>query len=91
MRGSIFIETMRRNWRQILYWGLGMASLGLMIASIVPDVDALQQFVELMATLPPALLSMLGSNDMAFMATADGFIGTTLFGRAVFVFIAFAT
>ena len=47
MFGAIFIETFKQTWKQMVYWGLGLASLGLIVVLMIPVFD-IQQMVELL-------------------------------------------
>ena len=87
MPGAIFIETLRRNWRQVLYWGLGLGLLGYYVQIIVPNVDALNEYAQLLATLPPVMLQMLGIDGAAAIAKPEGFIGLGFFTYALIVMI----
>jgi ABC-2 type transport system permease protein len=90
MSGVIFAETLRRNWRQILYWGLGLAILGFYIMVVIPDVDALQQYAKLAENLPPALLKMFGAEDAAAIATPEGFVSFGYFGYTLLILAVYA-
>lgn len=90
MAGSVFFETLRRGWRPALYWGIGIALLAGVTMLIIPDVDALQQFTEVFANLPPVLQQIAGLDDAAAMATPEGFIGTLLFTRVVLMIAIYA-
>jgi len=75
MTGTIFIETLRRNWRMALFWGGGLAFIAWLQIIILPNVDSLQQIAELMESLPPIFLQMFGgSNDPAFLSTPEGYL-----------------
>jgi ABC-type transport system involved in multi-copper enzyme maturation permease subunit len=80
MFGSVFVEMLRRHWRQALYWGLGIGALTFLQVVVLPDVDALQQLAELMETVPPAFAQMFGLNDTAYLATPEGYVATRTFG-----------
>ncbi len=90
MTGAIFSHALRRNWRQILYWGLGMALLGFIVMWVIPDVDALQRTTEMLQAMPRPLLQFLNADDMAALATPEGFISIGFFSRAVLVFAVYA-
>jgi ABC-2 type transport system permease protein len=79
MTGTIFMETLRRNWRTALFWGIGMGWVGWLQIIILPDVDSLQQMAELMESLPPAMTQMFGGGDAAFMATPEGYLSLRFF------------
>lgn len=87
--GTIFTETLRRNWRQILYWGIGLALLGVYIAVVIPDVDALKQYAAIAESVPPALLQMFGA-DAATLATPEGFITFGFFGYTLLILAVYA-
>lgn len=74
MAGVIFIETLRRSWRQIVYWGLGLAILGYYVMAVIPDIDALQQYAALLDSMPPFLLQMFGAEDITALTTPEGFV-----------------
>ena len=40
MTGSVFAETLRRNWKAILWWGGGLALLAMTQVLILQDVDS---------------------------------------------------
>src|SRR5688572_5196057 len=81
MTGTIFMETLRRNWRGMLFWGVGIGLIAWLQIIILPDVDSLQQMADLMETLPPIFLQMLGgSNDPAFLSTPQGYLNFRFFG-----------
>lgn len=75
MNGAVFTETLKRSWRQMLYWGVGLALLGFYIVSVIPNVDVLNQYQDLIGTkMPKALMQAFGISDMAVLATPEGFI-----------------
>lgn len=90
MSGAIFTETLRRNWRQILYWGISLALLGWMIAAIVQDVDMLKQYEQIAQNFPPVLLQMFGAEDAATLATPEGFITYGFFGYTLLILAVYA-
>jgi ABC-2 type transport system permease protein len=79
MVGAVFFETLRRNWKAILWWGGGLALLSMSQALILQDVDSIKQIAELMETLPPALIAMFGGADVEFMSTPEGYLSFRLF------------
>lgn len=91
MRGVIFTNTLRRNWRAMVYWGIGLAVYGLYAMVMMPNVDALEQYTKVMETMPPALLQAFGlTDDMAFMATPDGFLSFAFFIYALIMLTVYA-
>lgn len=74
MNGAIFIETLKRDWRQMLYWGIGIGILGYYIVAVIPNVDTLNQYQELLASMPPVMMQAFGMKDAEVMASTEGFI-----------------
>ncbi len=86
MAGAVFIETLRRGWRSMLYWGIGMGLYGGIIILMLPDVNALKQAADLIASLPPFIVKMVGGDDISFMTTPQGFLATKFFLFAPIMF-----
>lgn len=84
MSGAVFMETLRRGWRGMLGWGIGMGLYGSLIVIIIQDADMLKQYGELTKSLPPALLALFGG-DAALLATPEGFLGYGYFGYALLI------
>lgn len=84
MPWSIFNETLRRNWRGMIYWGIGLGLLGFLIMSIIPNLDFLKQFENFLNTMP-GIIKALGMEDSAQMATPEGFISAGYFGRVILI------
>jgi ABC-2 type transport system permease protein len=86
MRGSIFIETFKQTWKQMVYWGLGLASMGLLVVIMVPMFD-MQQMRDLLRSLPPMMLAMIGiGKELELFATAEGFVAMGFFGKFALIF-----
>ncbi len=85
MTGSVFMETLRRGWRGMLYWGIGLGLYGFFITSFTQDADMLKQYTELAKSLPPALLAIVGGNNLEAMATPEGFLGLKFFSTSLLV------
>jgi len=86
MTGVVFRETLRRSWRNALWWGLALALLAVVQVAVIGDVDALQQFADLMQTMPPFIMNMLGGADAAFMATPEGYLAARFFSFMVVLY-----
>jgi ABC-2 type transport system permease protein len=74
MNGAILTETLKRNWRQMLYWGIGLGMLGMYTVLVIPNVDTLKQYSQLIESMPPVLMQAFGANDLSVFASAEGFI-----------------
>ena len=59
MIGSVFVETFKQTWKQMVYWGLGLAAMALLVVMMVPLFD-MQAMKELLASFPPFILAMIG-------------------------------
>ncbi len=86
MSGAVFIETLRRGWRSMIYWGIGMGLYGGIIILMLPDVNALKQAADLIASMPPFIVKMVGGDDITFMTTPEGFLATKFFLFAPIMF-----
>lgn len=89
MNGVIFKDTLRRNWRGMLYWGLGFATYGLMVMMIVQDANILKQYGEIAKAFPPALMQLFGG-DATSLATPEGFLAYGFFGYLLLIFAVYA-
>ena len=73
MAGVTFIEQLKRSWRQILYYGGGLAFMIAFVMSIMQDVTVLEAYGGMIERMPPQLLSSIGIEDAAIIATPEGF------------------
>lgn len=89
MPRSIFNEMFRRNWRGMLYWGIGLGVMGFVMMVIIPNIGMLKQFENIMTSMP-AVVKALGMEDAAQMATPDGFISAGYFGRVILLLAVYA-
>ncbi len=90
MTGVVFRNTLNRNWRTGLYWGIGIALLGIYAILIIPNVDMLNSYAQLVQTMPPLLLQAFGVDDISSMTTPDGFLGFAFFSYALLILAAYA-
>lgn len=90
MTGAVFVETLRRGWKGMLGWGLGLGSLAFISIIIIPDVNALEQMATLMESLPPFLVQALGGGDITFLATPEGYLALQYFSVALLFFSVYA-
>lgn len=89
MTGTTFLEALRRHWRGMIYWGIGLGILGFIQIAAAPSDEALRQLAELYETMPPIFLEMFGG-DMDFMMTPDGYLATQYFSFIAVVFAVYA-
>lgn len=64
--------------------------MGYYIIAVVPNVDMLQQYADLMAKMPPLLMKSFGLNDAAQLTTPGGFIGFGFFSYMLLVMATYA-
>lgn len=89
MRGVIFVETLRRTWWQMLYWGVGLGAMALISAVMVPFFGS-TQIIELLRGLPPILLAASGLDaDLTALSTPEGIITVAFFGKFALIFAAY--
>ena len=88
MTGVIFLNTLRRTWLQMLYWGAGLGLMALFTAAMVPFFDSMKM-VELLQGMPPILLAAAGFDaDLQVLATPEGIITVGFFGKFALIFAA---
>jgi ABC-2 type transport system permease protein len=90
MAGVVFVETLRRGWRGMLAWGIGIGLLSMVQILVLPDVDSLKQFAQIVETLPAFMLQALGGGDAAFLATAEGYLAARFYSLALLIFAIYA-
>ena len=74
----------------MLLWGLGIALLGAAQIAVINDVDVLEQMAELLESMPPFVLQLLGTDDVTYLATPEGFLAARYFSLIPLVFAAYA-
>lgn len=90
MTAKIFAEALRGGWKTMLYWGVGMAFYSLVITMAVLDDQTLQQMLSLVNSLPSFLMQgFMGSADIAFMTTPNGYFAAKYFSIAMLIFSAY--
>jgi ABC-2 type transport system permease protein len=88
--GAVFINTLKRNWRSMLSWGIGIGLIAYLQVALLPNTDSLQQMADLMETLPPVFLQAIGGADVASIATPEGYLSFRYFGLMLIVFAVYA-
>ena len=86
MIGSVFLETYKQTWKQMVYWGVGLAAMALMVVLMVPLFD-MQDIKDLLETFPPIILAMVGiGKELEIFATNEGFVAMGFFGKSALIF-----
>lgn len=89
--GTLFTEILRRSWRSALYWGLGIGMFALLQMVFIQDNATLQQVSEIYQAVPAFLMQgFTGGQDMAYLATPNGYIATQFFSIGLLYFAIFA-
>jgi ABC-2 type transport system permease protein len=90
MQGVVFAETLRRSWRGMVLWGISIGLISMAQILILPDVDALKQFAQIVETLPAFMLNALGGGDAAFLGTPEGYLAARFYSLALLIFSIYA-
>ncbi len=90
MAWAVFKNTLRSDWRQILYWGVGLGFFGVFMLVAIPDIEALEQYQMMLESFPPAMLEIIGVSDASIIATPEGFVNFSVFGYGILVMAVFA-
>lgn len=90
MTGIFFFETLRRHWRGMVIWGIGLGFLAWVQMIVLPSVDALEQIAEIFETLPPFLLQAFGGGDVEFLGTPEGYLASQFFSIALLTMAIYA-
>lgn len=90
MNGIVFRDTVRSNLRTTLYWSIGMGILGFYIVVIASSSEILEGYANLMASLPPAMLSIIGISDVTLFTSVEGFVGGVLANYGMLFFAVYA-
>ncbi|RMG72179.1 MAG: hypothetical protein D6711_13585 [Chloroflexi bacterium] len=79
MTGTIFVETLRRSWRQMIYWGLGFAIYAIYPFLMVPNEASLETLKDITDGFNPEFLAAFGIDSTSFSSVA-GLVGYSFFG-----------
>lgn len=86
MIGSVFVETLKTTWKQMVYWGVGLSAMGLLVVIMVPLFD-MQAMGKLLESFPPVILAMIGvGQDLEVFASNEGFVAIGFFGKSALIF-----
>ena len=86
MIGSVFLETLKTSWKQMVYWGVGLAAMALLVVIMVPLFN-MQDMRKLLESFPPVILAMIGvGKELEIFATNEGFVAIGFFGKSALIF-----
>lgn len=75
MINSLFLKTLRDQWRAVLGWGLGLAALGYVMLLFFPEMSAFEELNKLLQSMPQ-MAGFLG--DIASFTTLEGYVTSQL-------------
>lgn len=90
MRGTIFTETLWRNWQVGLFWGLGLALLGYFIMTMVGDAAFLEQIAAMVKSMPPMITQVFSAAGVEDFITTEGFVSAVYFNYAGLIMAIYA-
>src|SRR5579859_5690512 len=90
MAWAIFIQTLRRGWRTMLYWGIGIGLVAVFQVIAVPDVKGMQATAEALSNLPPFVVQLVGGGDLAFLSSPAGYLNNQYYAIALMIFGVYA-
>ena len=88
--GTVFAETLRQNWKQVLYWGFGCGAMGFFTISLIPYSGFLEAYQKIIEMLPPQLYQAFLGEDTAFAATPEGYLSGEFFSWIVLMYALYA-
>lgn len=88
MSGVVFFETLRRNWKATLGWAFSMAMMVGYVVIAIPDMKTVQQYSELIKSMPKFAVLLIGS-DASVMATGAGMFGVMFYSWIMLVLAAY--
>lgn len=90
MRWTIFIHTLRRGWRTMFFWGVGLGALAFFNVIAVPDVNGIKAVAEALAKLPPFVVQLVGGGDISFLGSPAGFLNNQYYAILLMLFGVYA-
>lgn len=84
--GAILRETLRRDWRAILWWGGGGALMAFLVVAMAPSTDFLEAYEGIVEMMPAGVVEALIGEEASFAATPEGYITTEFFSWIVLVY-----
>jgi ABC-type transport system involved in multi-copper enzyme maturation permease subunit len=90
MTGAIFMEQLKRSWKSLLGVGLLLMVLGFYVSAIIQEADTLQQYHDILGSMPPQLLATFGLSEAETLATLEGFVGFAFFTYGALVVATYA-
>lgn len=86
MTWAVFTETLRRGWRTMFFWGIGIGLVAVLNVIAVPDVNGMQATAEAISKMPPFILQLVGGGDLAFLASPAGYLNNQYYAISLVFF-----
>lgn len=86
MPRAIFLETLRRGWRAMLAWGVGIGLIALLNIIAVPDVNGMKATADAISKMPSFVIQLVGGGDLAFLASPAGYLNNQYFAIILVIF-----
>lgn len=83
--GAVLRETLRRDWRAILWWGGGGALMAYFVIALAPNADFLEAYERIMEMMPGIYEAFIGE-EASFAITPEGYITGEFFSWIVLVY-----
>ncbi len=87
--GAVFMETLRRQFRSTLYWGLGFAAMAFLVLAIIPDAEFFKLYQQVASAVGGFYEGFLGA-DAAYAATPEGYVSAEFFSWVIFLLVIYA-
>ncbi len=87
--GAVFAETLRRKWKNTVYWGCGLAAMAFFVLVFVPNIEFLQAYEQIFDMFP-GLYEAFTGEDPSFALTAEGFLTGEFFSWSVLAYAIYA-
>lgn len=90
MAWIVFLETLRRSWRSMLFWSIGIGLIAVLNIVAVPDVDGMKATAEAISKMPPFVVQLVGGGDIAFLASPEGYLNNQFYAIILVIFGVYA-
>jgi ABC-type transport system involved in multi-copper enzyme maturation permease subunit len=86
MTGVVFVQTLQRGWKTMLWWAIAIGLIGALNIVAIPSAQGLKDTAEAISKMGPIMLALIGGGDIAFLATPEGYLSEQYFGIALILF-----
>jgi ABC-2 type transport system permease protein len=86
MAGSVFLGTLRRSWRTMIFWAIGIGLFAALNIIAVPDANGMKATAEAIAQMPPFVVQLVGGGDLTFLASTAGYLNNQYYAIVLVIF-----